>query len=101
MGTLPGVSGYQLHISSHEIHTPGEQYDALVAMNPAALKMNIENLKPNGILIVNSDTFTERNLQLAHYDSNPLEGGSLDKYQLFKVNMTTLTRKALEKRNRF
>lgn len=93
-GTLPGVSGYQLHISSYDIHTPGEQYDALVAMNPAALKMNVNNLKPNGILIVNSDSFTERNLQLARYESNPLEDGSLDKFQLFAVNMTTLTRKA-------
>lgn len=95
LGTLPGVSGYQLHISSYDIHTPGEKYDALVAMNPAALKMNIENLKPNGILIVNSDSFKARNLQLARYDANPLENGSLDKYQLFSVDMTELTRKAL------
>ncbi len=96
MGTLPGVSGYQLHFSSFDIHTPGEQYDALIAMNPAALKMNIENLKANGILIANSDAFKDRNLQLAHYDENPLENGSLDKYQLFSVNMTELTSKALE-----
>lgn len=94
-GTLPGVSGYQLHISSEDIHTPGEQYDALVAMNPAALKMNIENLKPNGILIVNTDSFKDRSLQLAHYESNPLEDGSLDRFQLFPVDMTDLTRKAL------
>ncbi len=98
-GTLPGVSGYQLHISSYDIHTPGEKYDALVAMNPAALKMNIENLKPNGILIINTDSFGERNLQLAHYDSNPLEDGSLDKFQLFAVDITRLTRKALEELN--
>ncbi len=95
-GTLPGVSGYQLHISSYDIHTPGEKYDALVAMNPAGLKMNLENLKPNGILIVNAGSFKDRNLQLAHYDSNPLEDGSLDKYQLFAVDMNTLTHKALE-----
>ncbi len=95
MGTLPGVSGYQLHFSSVDIHTPGERYDALVAMNPAALKMNVENLKPNGILIVNTETFKARNLQLARYDENPLENGSLDKFQLFKVDMTDLTRKAL------
>lgn len=95
-GTLPGVSGYQLHISSEDIHTPGEQYDALVAMNPAALKMNLENLKPNGILIVNTESFKDRNLQLAHYESNPLEDGSLDRFQLFPVDMTDLTRKALE-----
>ncbi len=98
-GTLPGVSGYQLHISSYDIHTPGEKYDALVAMNPAALKMNLENLKPNGLLIVNSEAFKERNLQLAHYKSNPLEDGSLDKYQLVEVDITGLTRKALEELN--
>lgn len=95
-GTLPGVSGYQLHISNFDIHTPGEKYDALVAMNPAALKMNIENLKPNGVLIVNLGGFKDRNLQLAHYKSNPLQDGSLDKYQLFAVDMNTLTQKALE-----
>jgi len=94
-GTLPGVSGYQLHISSYDIHTPGEEYDSLIAMNPAALKMNLENLKPNGILIVNTDTFKSRNLQLARYAENPLENGSLDKYQLFSVDITNLTRKAL------
>lgn len=98
-GTLPGVSGYQLHFSSHEIHTPGEQYDALVAMNPAALKMNLTNLKPNGILIVNNEAFKDRNLNLARYDNNPLEDGSLDKYQLFSVDITGLTRKALEELN--
>ncbi len=95
IGTLPGVSGYQLHISSEDIHTPGEKYDALIAMNPAALKMNIENLKPNGVLIVNLDSFKARNLQLARYDENPLENGSLDKYQVFSVDMTALTRNAL------
>jgi len=95
-GTLPGVSGYQLHISSFDIHTPGEKYDALVAMNPAALKTNLENLKPNGILIINAGGFKERNLKLAHYDSNPLEDGSLDKYQVFAVDMNTLTQRALE-----
>ncbi len=98
-GTLPGVSGYQLHISSYDIHTPGEKYDALVAMNPAALRMNIDNLKPNGILIINSDSFKDRNLQLAHYETNPLEDGSLDKFQVFSVDMTTLTRRALEELN--
>ncbi|MCG8606645.1 2-oxoacid:acceptor oxidoreductase subunit alpha [bacterium] len=95
-GTLPGVSGYQLHISSYDIHTPGEEYDALIAMNPAALKMNVDQLKPNGILIVNTETFKNRNLQLARYNYNPLENGSLDKYQLFAVDITGLTRKALD-----
>lgn len=98
-GTLPGVSGYQLHISSFDIHTPGEKYDALVAMNPAALKMNVEILKPNGILIINIDSFKQRNLQLAHYNSNPLEDGSLDKFQLFAVDISGLTRKALAELN--
>ncbi|MFQ5675628.1 MAG: 2-oxoacid:acceptor oxidoreductase subunit alpha [bacterium] len=95
-GTLPGVSGYQLHISSYDIHTPGEKYDALVAMNPAALKVNLENLKPNGVLIINADSFKARNLHLAHYEVNPLEDGSLDKYQVFAVDMTNLTQKAVE-----
>ncbi|MFQ5637915.1 MAG: 2-oxoacid:acceptor oxidoreductase subunit alpha [bacterium] len=94
-GTLPGVSGYQLHFSSYDIHTPGEQYDALIAMNPAGLKVNLSNLKSNGILIVNTESFKDRNLQLAHYESNPLEDGSLDKFQLFDVDITGLTRKAL------
>ncbi|NIV96981.1 2-oxoacid:acceptor oxidoreductase subunit alpha [candidate division KSB1 bacterium] len=98
-GTLPGVSGYQLHFSSFDIHTPGEYYDALIAMNPAGLKMNIDKLKPNGILIVNTGSFRDRNLQLAHYESNPLEDGSLDKFQVFDVDITTLTRKALEELN--
>jgi 2-oxoglutarate ferredoxin oxidoreductase subunit alpha len=98
-GTLPGVSGFQLHFSSYDIHTPGDEYDVLIAMNPAALKTNLKGLKPNGILIVNTDSFTERNLQLAHYETNPLEDGSLDKYQLFPVAITTLTRKALEELN--
>ncbi len=95
-GTLPGVSGYQLHFSSNDIHTPGERYDALIAMNPAALKMNLGNLKLNGILIINSEAFKDRDLQLAHYDTNPLEDGSLDKFQLFDVDITGLSRKALE-----
>ncbi len=98
-GTLPGVSGYQLHFSSTDIHTAGEEYDALVAMNAAALKMNIANLKPNGILIVNAEGFSDRNLKLAHYEKNPLENGSLDKFQLFSVDMKTLTKKALEELN--
>src|SRR3989338_2583016 len=98
-GTLPGVSGYQLHFSSTDIHTPGEKYDALVAMNAAALKMNIGNLKLNGILIVNAEGFSDRNLKLAHYELSPLENGSLDKFQLFTVDMKSLTKKALEELN--
>src|SRR5579863_3237576 len=72
-GTLPGVSGYQIQFSSSDIYTPGDSVDVLVAMNPAALKMNIRDLRPNGILIVNSDSFTEGDLRKAHDTSNPLE----------------------------
>src|SRR5579871_3295553 len=72
-GTVPGVSGFQLHFSSGEIHTPGDSVDVLVAMNPAALKVNVADLKPNGILIVNSDSFEEADLRKAHVTSNPLE----------------------------
>lgn len=95
-GTLYGVSGFQIQISSSEIHTPGDQPDVLVAMNPAALKVNLKLVRDNGILIINSDAFNERNLQLAGYESNPLEDGSLKGYQVFAVPITTLTRKALE-----
>ncbi len=95
-GSLAGVSGFQLHFSSETIHTPGDSCDVLVAMNPAALKVNLNKLKDNGILIVNSDTFARKNLRLAGYTDNPLEDGSLEKYQVFPVELTTLTRKALE-----
>jgi 2-oxoglutarate ferredoxin oxidoreductase subunit alpha len=95
-GTLPGVSGYQLHFSSNEIYTPGDAVDVLVAMNPAALKMNIADLKANGILIVNSDAFAETDLRKAQMASNPLEDHSLDKYRLFSVELERLTKVALE-----
>lgn len=95
-GSLAGVSGFQLHFSSQTIHTPGDSCDVLVAMNPAALKVNIHKLKDNGILIVNSDNFARKNLRLAGYENNPLEDDSLTKYQVFSVDMTRLTRKALE-----
>jgi 2-oxoglutarate ferredoxin oxidoreductase subunit alpha len=95
-GSLPGVSGFQIHFASHDIHTPGDDLDALVAMNPAALKVNLPDLPLNGLLIVNSDNFADRNLNLAGYDSNPLEDGSLDGYKTIRVPLTTLTRKALE-----
>src|ERR1700755_363438 len=77
-GTLPGVSGYQLHFSSNEIYTPGDAVDVLIAMNPAALKMNLADLKANGILIVNSDSFKETDLRKARLTVNPLEDHSLD-----------------------
>jgi 2-oxoglutarate ferredoxin oxidoreductase subunit alpha len=95
-GTLPGVSGYQLHFSSNEIYTPGDSVDVLIAMNPAALKMNIADLKPNGILIVNSDAFAENDLRKAQMTSNPLEDHSLDKFRLFSVELERLTKVALE-----
>lgn len=95
-GSLAGVSGFQLRFSSSDIHTPGDLCDVLVAMNPAAVKVHLRSLKPNGILIVNSDNFGERNLKLAGYDSNPMADGTLDKYQVFSVELTKLTRRALE-----
>ena len=82
-GTLPGVSGYQIQFSSSDIYTPGDSVDVLVAMNPAALKMNIKDLKANGILIVNNDSFTEADLKKAQQTTNPLEDHSLDGYRLF------------------
>jgi 2-oxoglutarate ferredoxin oxidoreductase subunit alpha len=95
-GTLPGVSGFQINFSSAPVFTPGDVPDALVAMNPAALKVNVGDLKPNGILIVNADAFKDSDLRKAGYEVNPLEDGSLDGYRLFKVELTRLTRAALE-----
>ena len=80
-GTLAGVSGFQVHFSSSEIYTPGDQLDALVAMNPAALKTNIKDLQKGGILIVNSDAFATSDLHKAGYKVNPLEDGSLKEYK--------------------
>src|SRR5258706_1160523 len=80
-GTLPGVSGYQLHFSSNDVYTPGDAVDVLIAMNPAALKVNVADLKANGILIVNSDSFKETDLRKAQMTSNPLEDHSLDKFR--------------------
>src|SRR5271165_5424137 len=95
-GTLPGVSGYQLHFSSSDVYTPGDSVDVLIAMNPAALKMNVADLKANGILIVNSDAFTENDLRKAQSKTNPLEDHSLDKFRLFSVELERLTKVALE-----
>ena len=95
-GTLPGVSGYQLHFSSSDVYTPGDAVDVLIAMNPAALKVNLADLKANGILIVNSDSFKEVDLRKAQMSSNPLEDHSLDKFRLFSVELERLTRAALE-----
>src|SRR5216117_3862788 len=95
-GTLPGVSGFQINFSSKDVYTPGDAVDVLVAMNPAALKMNVADLKANGILIVNSDSFKETDLRKAQMTSNPLEDHSLDKFRLFPVELERLTRRSLE-----
>jgi 2-oxoglutarate ferredoxin oxidoreductase subunit alpha len=95
-GTLPGVSGFQIQFSSTHVYTPGDAVDALVAMNPAALKTNIGDLRPNGILIVNKDSFRENDLRKAQVTSNPLEDHSLDAYRVFPVELNRLTRLALE-----
>jgi 2-oxoglutarate ferredoxin oxidoreductase subunit alpha len=95
-GTLPGVSGFQVHFSSSNVYTPGDSVDVLIAMNPAALKMNLADLKTNGILIVNSDDFAETDLRKAQITVSPLEDHSLDGYRLFAVQLTKLTRAALK-----
>jgi 2-oxoglutarate ferredoxin oxidoreductase subunit alpha len=97
IGTLPGVSGFQLHFSSDRVYTPGDICDVLVAMNAAALKVNLKGLKKGGKIIANIDGFDAKNLRLAAYPDgiNPLEDGSLDGYELTKVDITKLTREAL------
>jgi len=95
-GTLYGVSGFQLHFSSEEIHTPGDVPDVLVAMNPAALKKNLPELKRNGLIIVNSDSFDKKNLKLAEFETNPLEDDSLNGYKVIDIPITSLTFTALE-----
>jgi 2-oxoglutarate ferredoxin oxidoreductase subunit alpha len=94
-GTRAGVSGFQIHIASREIFTPGDRVDALVAMNPAALVTNLGDLNKGGILIVNQDEFEEKDLRQAGYLANPLQDSSLDDYRLFAVEMTKLTRLAV------
>ena len=98
LGTVPGVSGYQLHFSSNHIYTPGDNCDVLVAMNAAALKVNLKGLKPGGIIIANTDGFDSKNLRLANYPEgvNPLEDDSLIGYELHKIDVTKLTREALK-----
>src|SRR6266853_4713816 len=95
-GTLAGVSAFQLSFASNEVFTPGDDLDVLVAMNPAALKMNVGDLKPDGILIVDREGFNQQNLQKAEYASNPLEDGSLARYQLFQAEVSKLTTTALK-----
>ncbi|HSB73307.1 MAG TPA: 2-oxoacid:acceptor oxidoreductase subunit alpha [Candidatus Methylomirabilis sp.] len=95
-GTLAGVSGFQLNFSSQEVYTPGDNPDVLVAMNPAALKVNLADLRSGGLLLIDRDGFDAGNLKKAGYATNPLEDGSLEKYQLSVVDMTGMTLKALE-----
>lgn len=98
IGTLPGVSGFQIHFSSNPVYTPGDTCDVLVAMNAAALKVNLKGLKKGGKIIANIEGFDAKNLRLAAYPEgiNPLEDGSLDGYELTKVDITKLTREALK-----
>ncbi len=95
-GSLPGVSGFQLSFSSTDIHTPGDQPDVLVAMNPAALKANLGDLPPGGALIVNEDAFTTANLNKVGYAANPLVDGSLKQWNLFAIPISTLNSRAAE-----
>ena len=98
LGTVPGVSGFQIHFSSNRVYTPGDVCDVLVAMNAAALKVNLKGLKKGGKIIANLEGFDTKNLRLAAYADgvNPLEDGSLDGYELVKVDVTKLTREALK-----
>ncbi len=96
-GTLAGVSAFQLHFGSVDIHTPGDRPDVLVAMNPAALKVHIKDLAPGGIIIINKNAFTEKYLKLAGYESNPLEDDSLiGNYTVYPVEMSKLVKNACE-----
>jgi len=95
-GTIAGVSAFQVHISDHDITTPGDAPDVLVAMNPAALKSDLHRLHGQGSVILNADAFTERNLDKAGYDKDPREDGTLDGHKVYEVPMTDLTKKAVE-----
>ncbi len=95
-GTLPGVSSFQLHFADHDILTPGDAPDVLIAMNPAALKANIKDLPRGGDLIVNTDEFTKRNLTKVGYETNPLDSGELEQYHVYAMPITSMTVKALE-----
>mgnify|MGYP000889162457 CR=1 FL=1 len=98
IGTLPGVSGFQLHFSSTAVFTPGDHCDVLVVMNAAALKVNLSSIKKGGIIILNTDGFDAKNLRLANYPEgvNPLENGSLASYTVYQIDVTKLTREALK-----
>ncbi|WP_297761971.1 2-oxoacid:acceptor oxidoreductase subunit alpha [uncultured Muriicola sp.] len=95
-GSLYGVSGYQVHIGSVEISTPGDEVDLLVAMNPAGLKTNLHSVKPGHTIIVDTDSFSKKNLEKALYEANPLEDNSLENYRVIEVAMTSLTKETLK-----
>jgi 2-oxoglutarate/2-oxoacid ferredoxin oxidoreductase subunit alpha len=95
-GSLAGVSAFQIHFASRDILTPGAQPNVLVAMNPAALKVNLPELEGGGIVVANEDGFTDANLRKADYEGNPLDDGTLDDYQVFRVPMTSMTVRATE-----
>lgn len=95
-GTLAGVSSFQLHFSDHDVHTPGDRPDVLVAMNPAALKKHFPDLRGGGTLVVNTDAFTSRNLQKAGYETSPLEDGSTEGYKVIQIAITDMTMRAVE-----
>ncbi len=98
-GTTYGVSGFQIHFGSRKIHTPGDTSDVLVAMNPAALRVNLKHLRDGGTIIVNNQGFTPKNLKLAGYEKNPLDDDSLSNYQIHRVDISKLTANALEDLN--
>ena len=95
-GTLFGVSAFQINFGSRAIETAGDQPDVLIAMNPAALKTNVQQVRPGGLVIADEGEFGKRNLDKAHYDSNPLEDGSLAKWQLLKLDISQLTLDAVK-----
>src|SRR5690625_488301 len=95
-GSLPGVSGFQLHFADHDILTPGDKPDVLVAMNPAALKTNLGDLADGGILIVDTHDFGKRNLARAGYETDPLEDGSLESYNLHALDLTSITVESIQ-----
>lgn len=95
-GTLYGVSAYQIHFGSSRVNTPGDEIDVLVAMNASSMKVNLKNVRKNGIIIANKAGFKDKNLKLAHYDVNPLEDGSLSDYRVFAYDINELVRQALE-----
>jgi 2-oxoglutarate ferredoxin oxidoreductase subunit alpha len=95
-GTVHGVSAFQIQFASTDVTTPGDRADVLVAMNPAALKADLDTVVKGGVVVLNEDSFTQRNIEKAGYTSDPTEDGTLDAYQVFKVPMTSITVRATE-----